>query len=75
MTLQGKHIGKGLYYIQELDQTFTKEYIENLTNDQFDMFLSFCDMREVERVYNLVEGVSCVGKGYKIVKCLMVMGV
>ena len=38
MTLQGKHIGKGLCYIHELDQTFTKEYIENLTNDQFDMF-------------------------------------
>ena len=36
MVLEGKHIGKGLYYIQGLDQTFTKEYIENLTNDQFD---------------------------------------
>ena len=71
MTLQGKHIGRHLYYIKALDETFTKEYIESLTNDQFDMFISFCDMREVERVRDLVAWL--VGGEYKTYKCLAVM--
>lgn len=71
MILQGKHVGRHLYHIKDLDETFTKEYIESLTNEQFDMFISFCDMREVGRVYNLVDSFR---DELKVWKCLVVMG-
>ncbi len=48
--IEGKVLGKGLFYIEGLDDTHNLEELSTLTCEQFRMFLSFCNERELDKM-------------------------
>ncbi len=45
-----RFLGKGLIYIEALDDTHNLEELSTLTYEQFHMFLSFCNEKELDRL-------------------------
>jgi len=49
-TVKGKVLGKGLIYIEALDDTHDLEEIAYLRLSEFRMLLSFCDEKELDKL-------------------------
>ncbi len=48
-------LGKGLIYIEALDDTHNLEELSTLTYEEFHMFLSFCNEKELDRLLTYMQ--------------------
>ena len=61
MSIKDKAVIKGgSVYIKELDETYSKNEISNMTSDQQKMLLGFMDKKELEKIMNWSDRINMI---------------
>jgi hypothetical protein len=53
--VKGKVLGKGLIYIEAIDDTHNLEELSELTTSEFSMLLSFCNEKELDSLLSYMQ--------------------